>query len=94
MTTPSGSSNDPRLAAVDADFATKRTRLFLTFAVIEGLVILALVLIIYVFAIIDPDQGIWIILVLAMLGGFTLAAQIVSLGKQHQRARKDITGEL
>lgn len=87
------SSIEARVRAVDADFGRRQTRLFVTFALIEGPVLLLLAVAIYGFELIDPEIGIWLIVAVALVGGFVMSALIVRLAQARVRAVAQAKGE-
>ena len=87
------SSIEARVRAVNADFGRRQTRLFITFALIEGPVLLLLAVAIYGFEVIDPEIGIWFIVAVAVVGGFLLSALLVRLMQARVRAVAQAKGE-
>ncbi|ASK65083.1 hypothetical protein CFK39_03725 [Brachybacterium avium] len=63
----------------------RRSRVFVRFAIIEGVVLAAAVLAIFVLELIDPTIGIWVILVLAVLGSVILSGYLVTAARRDQR---------
>lgn len=93
MSYASESSIEARVRAVNADFGRRQTRLFVTFALIEGPVLLLLVVAIYGFELIDPEIGIWFIVAVAVVGGFLLSTLLVRLVQARVRAVAQAKGE-
>ena len=87
------SSIESRVRAVNADFGRRQTRLFVTFALIEGPVLLLLVVAVYGFELIDPEIGIWFIVAVAVVGGFLLSTLLVRLVQARVRAVAQAKGE-
>ena len=87
------SSIDARVRAVNADFGRRQTRLFVSFALIEGPVLLLLAVAIYGFEVIDPEIGIWVIVAVALVGGFLLSMLLVRLMQARVRAIAHARGE-
>ncbi|MBT2476580.1 hypothetical protein J7E68_18850 [Microbacterium sp. ISL-103] len=87
------SSIDARVRAVNLDFGRRQTRLFVTFALIEGPVLLLLAVAIYGFEVIDPEIGIWFIVAVALVGGFLLSMLLVRLVQARVRAIAQAKGE-
>jgi hypothetical protein len=55
----------------------KLQRFFITFAVIEGVILAAAVVLIYVLEVIDPAIGHWVLIAIALLGGLVLSSYIM-----------------
>ncbi len=87
------SSIDARVRAVNADFGRRQTRLFVTFALIEGPVLLLLAVAIYGFEVIDPEIGIWFIVAVAVIGGFLMSMLLMRLMQARVRAVAQAKGE-
>ena len=93
MTYAGDSSIDARVRAVVDDYGRRQTRLFVTFALVEGVVLAILVAVIYGFELIDPEIGIWFIVVAALIGGFLLSMFLVRLIQARTRAIAQAKGE-
>lgn len=93
MTYPGESTVDARVRAVIADFTRRQNRLFVTFALIEGIVLAVLVAIVYGFALVDPEIGIWYIVAVAMIGGIILSTSLMRLMRARMRAIAQAKGE-
>lgn len=93
MTYAGDSSMDARVRAAVVDFGRRQTRLFLTFALVEGTVLLVLVALIYGFGVIDPEIGIWYLLAVAVVGGFLLSMFLLRLVQARTRAIAQAKGE-
>nr|WP_201470567.1 hypothetical protein [Microbacterium hydrocarbonoxydans] len=87
------SSIEARVRAVHDDFARRQTRLFVTFAVVEGPVLLLLAVAIYGFELIDPEIGIWFIVAVAVVGGFLLSMLLMRMTQARVRAVAQAKGE-
>ncbi|MFJ2544130.1 hypothetical protein [Microbacterium sp. NPDC087589] len=87
------SSIDARVRAVNADFDRRQTRLFVTFALIEGPVLLLLAVAVYGFELIDPEIGIWFIVAVAVIGGFLMSMLLMRLMQARVRAVAQARGE-
>ena len=87
------SSIEARVRAVNADFGRRQTRLFVTFALIEGPVLLLLAVAIYGFELIDPEIGIWFIVAVAVIGGFLMSMLLMRLVQERARAVAQAQGE-
>jgi len=92
MTTPDSASHDPRLRALEQDQQQRRARFFLTFAVIEGIVLAAAVIAIFVLELVDPDIGVFVLVAIAAVGGGVMAFSIMSQNRRFQRERQDMFG--
>lgn len=86
------SSNDPRVDELQRRHRQRQSRFIMVFALIEGLVIVAALLAVYVLRLVDPDMGIWILVAIAVIGGGILSASLVSSNTRHARDLRDITG--
>lgn len=93
MTSAGDSSIDARVRAVVADYGRRQTRLFLTFALVEGVILAVLVALVYGFGLIDPDVGIWYIVAVALAGGFLLSMFLVRMIQARTRAIAQAKGE-
>ncbi|CAH0186645.1 hypothetical protein [Microbacterium foliorum] len=93
MTSADETSIAARVQAVNVDFTRRQTRLFLTFALIEGPVLLLLAVAIYGFELIDPQIGVWFLLAVAMIGGFLLSALLLRLVQARARAVAQARGD-
>ena len=78
----------------DGDGALRRrqqaelSRFFIRFAMVEGVVLAAAVVVIFVLRLIDPDIGIWVLLAVAAVGAAILSGYLVSTTRRHQRERE------
>ncbi|KJQ52586.1 hypothetical protein [Microbacterium sp. SA39] len=93
MTYAGDSSIDARVREVVADYGRRQTRLFLTFALVEGVVLAVLVAIVYGLQLIDPEIGIWYIVAVALAGGFLLSMLLLRLMQARTRAIAQAKGE-
>lgn len=93
MTSADDSSIDARVRAVVVDYGRRQTRLFVTFALVEGVVLAVLVAVIYGFELIDPEIGIWCIVAVAVIGGFLLSMFLLRLIQARTRAIAQAKGE-
>lgn len=87
------SSIDARVRAVEKEYMSRQTRLFVTFALIEGPVLLLLAVAIYGFELIDPEIGIWFIVAVAVVGGFLMSMLLMRLIQARVRAVAHAKGE-
>ncbi|MBW1639670.1 hypothetical protein [Microbacterium resistens] len=94
MTGPTDYSTQARVQRINEDFARRRSRFFLGFAIVEGLLLAAAVVVVYVLEVVDPDQGFWIIAAVAALGGMVMAGWIVSSTRAQQQAIRDVGGTI
>lgn len=81
-----------RVRKVQEEYRAKQTRFFLTFALVEAAVLVPLILVIFVFEVIEKDLGIWILLAVAAIGGFTLTALLMRLIRQREAALNQARG--
>lgn len=86
-------SIDARVRTVNAEFGKRQTRLFLGFALVEGPVLLILAVAIYGFEVIDPDLGIWLLVAVALVGGFLMSALLTRQIQARTRAIAQAKGE-
>jgi uncharacterized YccA/Bax inhibitor family protein len=93
MTYAGDSSIDARVREVVADYGRRQTRLFLTFALVEGVILAGLVAVVYGFELIDPDVGIWFIVAVALAGGFLLSMLLLRLMQARTRAIAQAKGD-
>ena len=93
MISAGDSSIDARVRAVVVDYGRRQTRLFLTFGLIEGVVLAILVAVVYGFELIDPAIGIWYIVAVALLGGFLLSSALLRLLRARTAAIAQAKGE-
>lgn len=94
MTGPTDYSTQARVQRINEDFARRRSRFFLGFAIVEGLLLAAAVVAVYVLEVVDPDQGFWIIAAVAALGAMVMAGWIVSSTRAQQQAIRDVGGTI
>lgn len=87
-----GSSNDDRVQALKREHQQRQTRFFITFALIEGLALAAAVVIVYVLELVDPEQGVWLLVGIAVIGGLVLSMGLLSMVRRHAREMDDVTG--
>ena len=87
-----GSSNDHRADALKREHQQRLTRFFVTFALVEGLALAAAVVVVYVLGLVDPQQGVWLIIGVAVVGGLVLSMSLLSMVRRHTRDVKDVTG--
>lgn len=93
MSYPGESSIDARVRAVNTDYNSRQTRLFVTFALIEGPVLLLLAVAIFGFEVVDQDTGMWVIVAVALVGGVLMSLLIVRLTQARARAVAQAKGE-
>lgn len=87
-----GSSNDGRADELRRQHQQRQKRFFMIFATVEGLALAAGVVVVYLLGLVDPEQGIWLLVVIALIGGVTLSAGLVSMNRCHSREMDDLTG--
>lgn len=93
MTYAGDSSIDARVRAVVADFNTRQTKLFIRFALIEGPILLLLAVLIFGFEVIDPDIGVWVLVAVAVIGGFLMSMLLMRLMQARTQAIAQARGE-
>ena len=93
MSYPGESSVDERMRAVEAEYNARQLRLFTLFATVEGALLLAAVLIFYVFELADPAIGNLVVIGIAVLGGLTLTTLLMRLIQSKKVALARARGE-
>lgn len=88
-----GDSIESRLSAVEKEYAARQSRLFLRFAMVEGALLLVTALVVYVFELVDPEVGVWILVAIAALGGFSLSGLLMRHMQSRTRAIAQARGE-
>lgn len=82
---PHSSTADEREAQVRARQQKERSRFFVAYAMVEGFLLAAAVVVVYVLELIDPAQGVWLLVAIAVLGGGVLSAYLVTGSTRNQR---------
>jgi hypothetical protein len=85
-----GGYDDPRVVALRGEQRRRQTRFFIAFALIEGLALLAAVILVYGFEVVDPDQGIWLLVAIAVIGGIVLSSSLLSMMRRHTQELRDL----
>ncbi|UYO97131.1 hypothetical protein OED01_16250 [Microbacterium sp. M28] len=85
-----GGWDDPRVVALRDEQRRRQTRFFLVFALIEGLALLAATVLVYGFELVDPEQGIWILIAIAVAGGIVLSSSLLSMMRRHTQELRDL----
>ncbi|WP_217177063.1 hypothetical protein [Streptomyces sp. AC495_CC817] len=93
MSSSGESTIDARVRAVEKEYLARQTRLFVTFALIEGPLLLVGAVLIYGLKLVEPDVGVWFILAVALIGGFVLSALLLRLIQGRARAVAQARGE-
>ena len=88
-----GDSIESRVAAVEKEYTARQAKLFVRFAMAEAALLVAAVLIVYVFRLVDPEVGIWILVAIAAIGGFALSALLMRHMQARTRAIAQAKGE-
>jgi len=88
-----GDSIESRVAAVEKDYTARQTKLFVRFAMLEGAVLLIVILVVYVFELVEPEVGIWILVAIAAIGGFSLSGLLMHHMQSRTRAIAQARGE-
>ena len=86
------SSNDDRVETAKRQHQQRMTRFFLAFAVIEVLAFVAALVVIYSLGVVDPDQGVWILVGIAVIGGLVMSTSIMSMSRRYKQEMRDLTG--
>lgn len=87
-----GSSNDPRVEELKRQHQRRQTRLLVTIALVEGIALAAAAIAVYVLGLVDPDQGIWILIGIAAVGAFVMSTSLMSVIRRNAREMRDLTG--
>ena len=87
-----GSSNDPRIQELKHQHQRRQTRLLVTIALVEGIALAAAAIAVYVLGLVDPNQGIWILIGIAAVGAFVMSTNLMSMIRRHAREIRDLTG--
>lgn len=87
------SSIEARVRAVEQEFRTRQTRLFVTFALIEGPVLLLGAVLVFGLEVVDPDVGVWFLVAAAVLGGIALSLLLLRLIQARTLAIAQAKGE-
>lgn len=88
---PASSSVESRAAELRRTQEQQRQRIFISFAVIEGIILAIAILVIYVLELIDPALGVWVLIAIALVGGSLLSAYLVTSMRRNQRELADLT---
>ncbi|MEW1975763.1 hypothetical protein AB0301_11920 [Microbacterium profundi] len=86
------SSNDPRVEELKRQHQRRQTRLLVTIALVEGIALAVAAIAVYVLGLVDPDQGIWILIGIAAVGAFVMSTSLMSMIRRHAREMRDLTG--
>lgn len=87
-----GSSNDPRVEELKRQHQQRQTRFLITFVLFEGIVLAAAAVAIYVLGLIDPEQGIWLLVGIAAVSAFVMSTGLMSMIRRHAKEMRDVTG--
>lgn len=93
MSYPGESSIDARVRAVEDDYRRRLSRLMVTFASVEAVALVALAVAIYALEIVDPELGIWFIVVAAVAGGSILSFLLMKHMRDRTAAVAQARGE-
>ena len=93
MTYAGDSSISGRVRAVEGDFRRRQSRLFIVFALVELPVLVVLAVVVFGIELVDPEIGVWLLVAVAMIGGFTLSMLLVRLVRERARAIAQARGE-
>lgn len=86
------SSNDPRAEELKRQHQQRQSRFLITVALAEGIALAAAAVIVYVLGLIDPDQGVWLLVWIAAIGAFVLSTGLMSMIRRHAREMREVTG--
>lgn len=86
------SSNDPRVEELKRQHQRRQTRLLVTIALVEGIALAVAAIAVYVLGLVDPDQGIWILIGIAAVGAFVVSTSLMSMIRRNAREMRDLTG--
>lgn len=70
--------------------SARMQRFFVRFALVEGTVLIAAVVLLFVVEIIDPAIGIWVLIALALIGASVLSTVLLSETRRRQRELEEI----
>ncbi|MFE6734516.1 hypothetical protein [Microbacterium sp. NPDC057650] len=93
MDAENDTSIEGRIARANRDAMQRQQKLFVRFAIVEGLVLALAVVAIYVLKLVDPDAGIFVILGVAVVGAFVLSLLLIREVKRRQRELAEAKGE-
>jgi hypothetical protein len=93
MSTAGDSSINARVDAVNKEYLARQTRLFVTFALIEGPLLLIGAVLIYGLEIVDPEVGVWFLVAVALIGGAVLSMLLLRLIQGRAQAVAQARGE-
>lgn len=82
---------EARVAELRERQAERKRRLLVAVAVVEGLVLAACIIAIFVLELIDPEVGIWVLVAFAALGGMAMTAALLSTVRRDQREVEELT---
>lgn len=85
MSYPGESSADVRVREVEDDYRRRLSRLLVTFASAEAAVLVALSVAIFALKLVDPETGVWVLVVVAVIGGSILSLLLM----RHIKARTE-----
>lgn len=71
--------------------SARQQRFFIAFALGEGLFLAAAILLIYVLGIVDPEQGLWLLVAIAVVGGTVLSGYLLTTTRSNQRELAALT---
>ncbi|MFE6996447.1 hypothetical protein ACFVAE_10860 [Microbacterium sp. NPDC057659] len=93
MDAENDTSIEGRIARANRDAMQRQQKLFVRFAIVEGLVLALAVVAIYVLKLVDPDAGIFVILGVAVVGALVLSLLLIREVKRRQRELAEAKGE-
>ncbi|QNN81940.1 hypothetical protein H3H54_11750 [Brachybacterium sp. Z12] len=84
---------DPRADQLRRDQQKRSQRTLIGFALVEGFVLAAAVVAIYVLELIDPSAGVWVLVAIALLSGGLLGTYIMISTQRNQRELTELGEE-
>lgn len=72
-----GAPTAPEADEIRREHGERRARFMIFFAVVEAIVLGAAVVLIFVLEVIDPDTGVWVLVVLAAVGATVLSTYVL-----------------
>ncbi len=93
MSNVGDSSIAARVQAVETEYRKRQVRMFRNFALVEVAVLAVVVLAVYVFELVDPEVGPFLLVGIAMVGGVGLSVLLMQHIKSRNAAIAQATGE-
>ena len=83
-------SSTPAVDELRRAQSARMQRFFVRFALVEGAVLIAAVVLLFVVEIIDPAIGIWVLIALALIGASVLSTVLLSETRRRQRELEEL----